>query len=120
MAKKILIAEDERAIAGALENKLNNSGFEAKTVVDGEEALKALETEKFDLLLLDIMMPKVDGFGVLKGMKEKSIRTPVIVLSNLGQEEEIQKAKDAGAADFLVKANTPIMDIVTKINNFLK
>ena len=69
--KKILIAEDEKPMAHALEMKLNNSGYEAKAVYDGIQAMEELTNNKYDLMLLDLMMPKMDGFGVLEAMKEK-------------------------------------------------
>ncbi|MCX6723243.1 MAG: response regulator, partial [Candidatus Staskawiczbacteria bacterium] len=82
---KILIAEDERAIAGALNLKLNHEGFESKVALNGREAMDNLQNEKFDLLILDLMMPQLDGYGVLTEMKEKGIKIPVIVASNLSQ-----------------------------------
>ena len=119
MAKKVLIAEDEKAIAGALENKLKSSGFEVSVAGNGEEALNLLKENQFELLLLDLMMPKVDGYAVLESMQKEGNKTPVIVLSNLGQEEEIQKAKSFGAKDYFVKSNTPIAEIVEHINKVL-
>ena len=113
--QKILIAEDEKPIAGALENKLTHEGYEAKVVGNGQEALDELKANQYDLLLLDLMMPVMDGYVVLEEIKKQNIPVSVMVLSNLGQEEEIQKAKALGAKDFLVKANTPIMDIIDKI-----
>lgn len=120
MAKKILIAEDEKSIGQALVLKLEGAGFETKHVLDGEEALKALEDEKFDLAILDLMMPKLDGFGVLTGMKEKKISTPAIVASNLSQVEDEEKAKSLGAKDYFVKSDVPLTEIVSKIENILK
>lgn len=117
--KKILIAEDERPIASALENKLTHEGYEVKLVGNGQEAITELKANQYDLLLLDLMMPVMDGYAVLNEIKKQNIQISVMVLSNLGQEEEIQKAKGLGAKDFLVKANTPIMDIINKIKTFL-
>ena len=117
--KKILIVEDEKPMARALELKLNKSGFEAKALFNGEEALKILETEKFDLILLDLVMPKVDGFAVLTALKEREIETPIIVTSNLSQEEDFKRAKELGAKDYFVKSDTPIADIVEHIKKFL-
>jgi len=119
MSKKILIAEDDRPMASALEIKLNNSGFEAKTVFNGEEAIKELEKEKYDLMLLDIMMPVMNGFEVLEYFREKKITIPVIVSSNLGQKEDIEKAMSLGAKDFFVKSDTPINEVVEHINKIL-
>lgn len=119
MSKKVLIAEDEKPIANALFNKLKSEGFDADLVINGQEALNAIKSEKFDLILLDLMMPVMDGFGVLSKMKEEGNTTPVIILSNLGQEVDIEKAKSMGAKDYFVKADTPIKEIVKKINEAL-
>ncbi len=118
--KKILVGEDEKAIAGALQNKLAFEGFDVVLAENGEEVLKAIEKEKFDLLLLDLIMPKLDGFAVLKEMKEKKIILPVIITSNLGQEEDKKRVEELGVADYLIKSNVSIMDIVLKIKEFLK
>ncbi|MBI4252908.1 response regulator [Candidatus Uhrbacteria bacterium] len=118
--KKILIIEDEKSMARALELKLAFAGFESKAAGNGEEGLALLEKETFDLVLLDIIMPKIDGFAVLEALKEKKIKTPVIVLTNLSQDEDEKRAKSLGAKDFLVKSNTSIATIVEKVGQFLK
>lgn len=117
---KVLIAEDEKPMAKALQLKLNNSGFVATTVSNGEEAWEALQKEKFAVVLLDIMMPKKDGFGLLEEMRAKKDKTPVIILSNLSQEDDAKKAKALGAAGFFIKSNTPLVDIVSSIKKLLK
>lgn len=118
--KKILLAEDERAISRALELKLSLSGFEVELAINGEEALAKLKEKKFDLLLLDIMMPKVDGFSVMEEMKKRKDKTPIIILSNLSQEEDAKRAEEFGVVDFFIKSNTPLAEIVTKISAFFK
>jgi DNA-binding response OmpR family regulator len=118
--KRLLLAEDERAIAKALTLKLNLSGFEVEAVSNGEDALSAIKDKKFDLLLLDIMMPKMDGFTVMEEMKKMKNKTPVIILSNLSQEEDAKRAKELGAVDFFIKSNTPLTEIINQINKFLK
>lgn len=118
--KNILIAEDERPMARALELKLLNSGFNAKAVYDGEEAIKELSSNKYDLVLLDIMMPKKDGFGVLEEMKNQKIIVPVIVSSNLSQHEDLEKAKTYGVAGYFVKSDTPISEVVNQVKKVLK
>ena len=117
---KILIADDERALAGALSLKLNHEGFDATVVFDGREAMDHLEKDKFDLLILDLMMPQLDGFGVLGELKSKGIKIPVMVASNLSQTEDITKAKGLGAFDFFIKSDISISDIVQKIKNYFK
>lgn len=113
--KKILIGEDEKPLAQVLTLKLKKAGFDARAVTNGQEVLDALAQERFDLVLLDLVMPKVDGFGVLEELKKRGDTTKVIVLSNLSQEEDAKKAKELGAQDFFIKSNTPIADIVEKV-----
>lgn len=117
--KKVLIAEDDKPIARALELKLKNSGFEVQVTENGQEAMDKVENESFDIVLLDLMMPLKDGFTFLEERKEKGIKTPVIILSNLSQEADISKTKELGAADYFVKSNTPLVTIVEKIKNIL-
>lgn len=117
--KRILIAEDEKAISKALELKLAHEGFEVKAVFNGVELLSLLEKEKFDLILLDLVMPKLDGFGVLEILNCKGNKIPIIVSSNLSQQEDYQRAKKLGATDFLIKSETPVAEMVKKIKNYL-
>lgn len=117
--KKILIAEDEKPMATALELKLKKAGFDAKAVYEGRTAIARLQEEKYDLLLLDLMMPEFDGFEVLKKIRELKINTDVFVLSNLSQEEDRKKSMEFGAKEYFVKSDTPIADIVNKVANFL-
>lgn len=113
--KRILIIEDEKPMAHALELKLQHEGFEVESALNGEEGIKLLETSNFDLILCDLMMPKLDGFGVMATMKQYHITTPIIVLSNLSQEDDEKKALHLGAREFFIKSNTPIADIVERV-----
>jgi DNA-binding response OmpR family regulator len=117
--KKILVVDDEKPLAKALDLKLTHEGFEAKVAFDGEEALALLEQEKFDLIILDIMMPKVDGFGVMAELKKRGIMTPVIVSSNLSQGEDVEKLKSAGAIDYYIKSDVPIAEVVERVKKVL-
>lgn len=117
--KKILIAEDEASLAKALELKLTKAGFEVKVAEDGEQALQALRAGGFDLVLLDMMMPKMDGFAVLAEKKTWSGKPIVFVNSNLSQKSDIDKALKAGAHDFLVKSDVSLKEIVDKITTAL-
>ena len=117
---KILIIEDEKTLAGALELKLTHLGFEVESVFNGEEGIKLLQKNKYDLILLDLIMPKVDGFAVLKILKTKQLKTPILVLTNLSQQDDMKRAKEYGAKDFFIKSNTPISTIVDKVNELLK
>lgn len=118
--KKILIIEDEKPMARALELKFMHAGFEAVSAGNGEEGLAILEKRTFDLILLDLVMPKMDGFSTLEILKQKGIKIPVMILSNLSQEEDIKRAKSLGAKEFFIKSDTPIATIVEKIALFLK
>ena len=118
--RKILIADDNKAIAMALDLKLQHEGFETKAVFNGNEALDSLGKEKFDLLILDLIMPQLNGFGVLKSIKEKGIKIPVIVSSDLSQSEDINKVKELGAVDFFVKSDMSVVEMVQKIKEYFK
>lgn len=118
--KQILIVEDERPLSHALEMKLKNQGFATTVVTNGQDAIKTLGAGKFDMMLLDLIMPVMDGFAVLEEIQKQKLGVKVIVLSNLGQDEDRTKAKALGAIDYFVKSNTPIGDIVEKVKSNLK
>jgi two-component system copper resistance phosphate regulon response regulator CusR len=117
--KKILIVEDERPLAHALELKMTHEGYDVHVSGNGDEGLKEATTGKYDLILLDLIMPGVDGFAILKELQNKKSHTKVIVLSNLGQDEDRKKAAELGAKDYLVKANVPLSDIVKVVKSAL-
>ncbi len=117
--KRILIAEDEKPMAKALELKLNSSGFEAIAVFDGAQAIEELGKGGYDLVLLDLMMPKVDGFVVLEELKKTGNGVPVIVSTNLSQEEDEKRAKELGAVDYFVKSDTPIAQVIEHVKAVL-
>jgi two-component system alkaline phosphatase synthesis response regulator PhoP len=117
---KILIADDNKAIGTTLELKLMQEGFDTKLVPNGKIALELLETEKFDLVILDLIMPELDGFGVLEGIKQKGIKVPAIVASDLGQPEDVKRVKDLGAMDFFVKSDMSMVEMVEKIKEYTK
>ena len=117
--KLLLVVDDERSLAHALETKLTKEGLQARSAFSGEDALKLLRSEKFDLLLLDLVMVKVDGFHVLEAMKKEGIQVPTIVLSNLGDEEVKNRVRDLGAREFLVKAETPMSQVIEYIEKVL-
>lgn len=117
--KKILIVEDERPLAHALQLKLAKEGYETQIALTGLEGQKEALTGKYDMILLDLIMPELDGFSVLQELQAKKIKSPVIVLSNLGQQEDKTKAMGLGAKDYFVKANTPIADIIKTVKSLL-
>ena len=106
-------------MARALTLKLEHEGYDVDTAFDGKEGLEHIDKKKFDLILCDLVMPNVDGFELLQSLKEKKVTTPVVVLSNLGQAEDRQKAEDMGAAEFFIKSNTPIKNIVEHVKKML-
>jgi DNA-binding response OmpR family regulator len=110
--KKVLIAEDEELIAKTLAKKFILSGFEVQVAANGQEALDHMSKEKYDLLLLDLMMPIVDGFGVLAELKKRGDQTPVIVATNLNQVEDVTRVFELGCTNYYVKADTPLDQIV--------
>lgn len=119
-SKKILIIEDEKTLAHALEIKLLRSGFTVSKVFNGEDGIRLVHEEAFDLILLDLIMPKVDGFAVLEILKVEKNKTPVIILTNLNQVDDVRRTKEFGAKEFFVKSNTPIATIVERVKKLLK
>ncbi len=117
--KRILIVEDERLIAKPLAMKLQLSGFDVKNAYDGEEALAILAQEKFDVILLDLMMPKVDGYDVLSELKIRGDMTPIIVATNLNQENNISRAMELGVVNYYVKSDITLDEIVAKVRGVL-
>jgi len=117
--KKILIVEDERPIAKALELKLEHSGFEAEIASDGVEAIEKLKNGTYDFMILDLVMPRMDGFEVLSKLKELKNKIPVLVATNLSQEEDLERAKKLGATEYFVKSDTPIAELVDRVKKKL-
>ncbi len=116
-ARRILLAEDDRFLRRAAESRLRQGGFTVITAVDGEEALRIARAEQPDLVLLDLIMPKLQGFEVLKALKDDATtrHIPVIVLSNLGQESDVQRAMAQGAIAYVVKANLSLQGLAQKV-----
>jgi DNA-binding response OmpR family regulator len=114
-SRKILILEDEKPLARALELKLIHEGFEVQTLSSGEGAVSLSEKENFSLVVCDLVMPKVDGFQVLQEIKEKNIKVPVIVLTNLSQAEDEKRVRALGATQFFIKSDTPLSKLVSYI-----
>ena len=117
-ARRVLLAEDDRFLRRAAEARLRRHGLDVLTAADGEEALRIARAERLDLVLLDVVMPKLEGFEVLKLLKEDPATAgiPVIVLSNLGQERDVAQAKALGAIAFLVKAHLSLQDLVDRVD----
>jgi len=122
MAKRVLYIEDEEFFAKIISKQLTEAGFEVVTAADGEGGLKAAQSESFDLIFLDIILPKLGGFDVLKALKgNPATKTiPVIILSNLSSKEDERKARELGAAKFCVKMSTYPQQVVRIATDFLK
>ena len=115
--KKILLVEDEEIMISLLQKKLTKEGYEVSVARDGEEGLKAMREVRPDLVLLDIIMPKMGGFEVMEEMgKDKNLKDiPVIVISNSGQPVELDKAQKLGAKDWLIKTEFDPQEVIDKV-----
>ena len=119
--KKVLVVEDDKFLRELFVKKLFTEGFEVKNSVDAQGAFEILEQEKPDIILLDLILPGIDGFEILGKIKaDQSLAAiPVLILSNLGQQEDIDRAMSLGAYDFLVKANFTLDEIVERVKKVL-
>jgi len=119
--KKILIVEDEEMIRQMYEMKLTQDGFEVVTANNGMEGLKLIKKERFDLILLDIIMPQVDGFAVLRELKSGNIKNSVsvVMLTNLSTEEDRRKGETMGAVGYLVKSSMTPTQMSKEILRYL-
>jgi len=122
MASKILIIEDDKFLRGLIAQKLKAEGYEVTEAAEGREGLEKVKKEKPNLILLDLVLPGIDGFEVLKKIKEDPSTSflPVIILSNLGQKESVEKGLKMGAVDYLIKAHFTPTEIIEKVKNNLK
>ena len=119
---KVALIEDEEVLLNVLKDKLGKEGFEVYPAADGEIGITVIKDKTPDIILLDIVMPKVDGFGVLKYLQndEALSKIPVIIISNSGQPIEIDKALELGVRDYLIKAEFDPQEVVDKIRKQLK
>lgn len=120
--KKILLIEDDPFLSSLLGNRLKKEGFELESVKRGSDAMKALRDKLPDLILLDIILPGKSGFEVMEDIKSEPqiAQTPVMIISNLGQETDVERGKELGAVEYIIKAKTSIDELVEKIKDFLK
>ena len=119
--KKIIIIEDDKFLLKAYEIKFEQSDFDVILATDGINGLELAEKEKPSLIILDLMLPRMNGFEFLKKIKsdEKLKNIPVIVVSNLGQKNDCEKAIKLGAKEFLIKTNYSLEEIIKKIKGYL-
>lgn len=120
--KKILFIEDEAVLQKTFSDFLQKSGYQIISALDGEIGLRRAQEIGPDLIFLDLVLPKLHGFEVLKKLKEnpKTKDIPVIILTNLENAEEVDKALDLGATTYLVKPHYTLNELVEKVNNILK
>lgn len=121
MAKKILIVEDDKFLRDLISQKLLKAGYDITEAIDGEKGIEGVKKEKPDLVLLDLILPGVDGFEVLSQIKADPIlaQIPVIILSNLGQKEDVERGLKLGAVDYLIKAHFTPEEIIQKVKAVL-
>jgi two-component system phosphate regulon response regulator PhoB/two-component system alkaline phosphatase synthesis response regulator PhoP len=119
---KILVAEDDKFLSGAYKAKLTTSGYEVKVVFDGAEALKEFSEFSPNLVILDLKMPKVDGFWFLQELKNTGqiSKVPIIVASNSGDKPDIERALALGARDYVVKSSLSMKGLIEKVDSYLK
>lgn len=119
---KILLVEDDQMLHSMYTQKFKHQGYDVVSAYDGAEGVKLAESDKPDMILLDVIMPKMDGFVALKKIRknEATMHIPVILLTNLGQEEDVKKGKELGADDYFIKANHTPQEVVDKVQDMLK
>ncbi len=119
---KILLIEDDSFLVEMYTTKFELEGFDVVSAEDGQKGLDMVKKEKPDIILLDILMPKMDGFAVLDALKkDKALADiPVILLTNLGQKEDVKKGFEKGAVGYLIKAHFMPSEVVDKIKKILK
>ena len=121
MDKTVFLIEDDRFLREMLSQKLLDQKIKVEAAVDGGHALEMIKTVKPDLILSDLLLPDVDGYDVLAAIQKSPLASvPVLVLSNLDKMEDIKRAKDLGAKDFMVKSNFTSNEIVAKVKEYLK
>lgn len=118
---KILIVEDEQTLLNALAEKCSAEGFDVIKAIDGEDGLKQAQTEQPHMILLDIILPKMDGLVMLEKLKSSEVtsKIPVLLLTNLSDQESISRVVELGANGYLIKADISLDDVVSKVKSLL-
>jgi DNA-binding response OmpR family regulator len=122
MEKPILLVEDDKFLRELMVQKLAKEGYQVVEAVDGEEGVKKAKEGNPGLVLLDLILPGIDGFEVLTKIKADPLTSaiPVIILSNLGQREDVERGMNLGASDYLIKAHFTPGEIIEKIKNIIR
>jgi DNA-binding response OmpR family regulator len=118
----ILLVEDDVFLSNIYQKKFEMEGFKISTADNGEKGLADAKRKKPDIILLDVLLPKLDGFAVLEKLKEDPAtkEIPVILLTNLGQKDDVEKGLESGAADYLIKAHFKPSEVVDKVKKILR
>ena len=121
-AKKVMLVEDDRFLSSLIKARLEKDGFAVAQAFDGEQAIQILMADRPSLVILDLIMPKTNGFEVLKtiSLTPGLAETPVIIVSNLAQDSDIEKARQLGAKEYFVKVKISIDDLVDKIKSLVQ
>jgi DNA-binding response OmpR family regulator len=119
--KKIMIIEDDRFLSSLMKARLEKEGFSVLQAFDGEEAMQVLKTDLPALIILDLIMPKVTGFEVLQmiSITPQLDKVPVVIVSNLAQDSDIEKARQLGAREYFIKVKISIDDLIGKIKTLV-
>jgi DNA-binding response OmpR family regulator len=119
--QKVLIVEDDEFLRDLVTEKMSKEGFAVRSCIDAPQVFTALAQEKPDIILLDLILPGIDGFEILARIKadESIAHIPVLILSNLGQQEDIDRVMSLGAYGFMVKANYTLKEIVARVRKVL-
>ena len=124
MAKKILLVEDDQILSKLYQTKFKKEGFDTELAYDGQEGIVKFKSFNPSLVVLDLIMPMMDGFAFLEKLKIdpelKEKKVPILVLSNLGQESDIKRAQELGATDYIVKADISLGQMIEKVKKYLK
>lgn len=119
---QVLLVEDDVFLASIYQKKFEMEGFKITVADNGEKGLVEAKKKRYDIILLDILLPKLDGFAVLERLKDdaETKDVPVILLTNLGQKDDVEKGLQAGAVDYLIKAHFKPSEVVEKVRSVLK
>ena len=118
--QRIALVEDDEVLSKVISEELNDAGFDVEQAFDGQAGLELVQSKKPDLVLLDLLMPKMHGFEVLDQIKKKpeTKTIPVIIMTMLGQDEDIKKGLKLGASDYIVKSQHAVGEIIDKVKDF--
>lgn len=118
---KVLLVEDDLSLMKIYSNKLRISGFDVSVATTGDEGFRKAQVELPQIILLDLILPGMDGFLVLEELKKNPVTEgiPVVILSNLGQQTDIERGKRLGAVDYLVKSDVSLIDVVAKVKKYI-